>query len=114
MEDFTVAATMNKEMLDLTGKMRAEIDPALNNSRGIEPARVKIVLNDGTVFSEQVELALGTPSRPMSFENCVQKFEDCASSSGYTMAEANVKKAIDLIVNLEKVRDVSELIGLFT
>jgi 2-methylcitrate dehydratase PrpD len=114
MEDFTAAATTNKEMLGLTGKMRAKIDPALNNSRGIEPARVEIVLNDGTVFSEQVEFALGTPSRPMSFENCVQKFEDCVSSSGYTMVEANVKKAIDLIVNLEKVRDVSELIRLFT
>ena len=114
MGDYTPDAIKDTEVLDLTGKLRAEVDHSLDSSRGIEPARIKIVLNDGTVFSEQVDLALGTPSKPMSFNDCVRKFEDIVSFTGDWMKEENVKKAIDLVVNLEKVRDVSELIGLYT
>ncbi len=115
MEDYSPAAVKDPAMLALAAKLRAEVDNSLNNPRGIEPARVTITMDDGSVYVEQVELALGTPSRPMSFDDCIKKFEDCVvSASGYTMPQANVNKAIDYVANLEKAKDVRELIALFT
>ena len=114
MQDYSAEAVTDPVMLNLAAKIRAEADPALNDAHGVEPARVKIVMNDGSTFVEQVQLALGTPSRPMSFEDCVRKFEDCVSSSERPMPETNVKKAVDFAANLEKMEDASELIGLFT
>lgn len=113
MQDFTVEATTNPQILNLTAKIRAEADPALNSPRGIEPARVTVVMKNGDVFSEQIDRPRGSPNQPMLFEDCVQKFEDCIAFGGGWMPEGYVKKAIDLVGNLENVKDVRELIELF-
>jgi 2-methylcitrate dehydratase PrpD len=114
MGDYTPEAITDKQVLELTGKLKAEVDHSLDNPRGIEPARVKVVMKNGDTFSEQVQLALGTPSRPMSFDDCVKKFEDIISFTGGWMKEENVKKAIDFIAGLEKKQNVIDLIGFFT
>jgi 2-methylcitrate dehydratase PrpD len=114
MGDYAPEAITDKEILDLTGRLKAEIDHSLDNSRGIEPARLKVIMNDGTILTEQVQLALGTPSKPMSFDDCVRKFQDIVSFNGAWMKAENVEKAVDLVANLEKTADVSELIRLFT
>lgn len=113
MQDFTIEATTNPQMLNLTAKIRAEADPALNSPRGIEPARVTVVMKNGDVFSEQIDRPRGSPNQPMLFEDCVQKFEDCIAFGGGWMPESNVKRAIDLVGDLENVKDVRELIELF-
>jgi 2-methylcitrate dehydratase PrpD len=114
MSDYTSEAIQNKEILELTGKLQAEVDHALDNPRGIEPARIKVVMANGDIFTEEVQFALGTPSRPMSFDDCVKKFEGILSSTGDWMKEENVKKAIDFVANLEKQTNVTDLIGFFT
>jgi 2-methylcitrate dehydratase PrpD len=114
MGDYTPEAITNNDVLELTGKLKAEVDHSLDNPRGIEPARVKVTMKNGDTFTEEVQLALGTPSRPMSFDDCVKKFEDIVSFTGGWMKEKNVKKAIEFVANLEKMKDVTKLIGLFT
>ncbi len=113
MEDFTVEAITNPQMLNLTAKIRAEVDPTLNSPRGIEPAKVTVIMNNGDNFSEQVNTPLGGPNRPMSFEDCIRKFEDCVAFAGDRIPQDNVKKAIEFIGDLEKVKDIQELIDLF-
>jgi 2-methylcitrate dehydratase PrpD len=114
MGDYTPEAITNNDVLELTGKLKAEVDHSLDNPRGIEPARVKVTMKNGDAFAEEVQLALGTPRRPMSFDDCVKKFEDIVSFTGGWMKEKNVKKAIEFVANLEKMKDVTKLIGLFT
>ncbi len=114
MGDYTPEAIADPRVLDLTGKLKAEVDHSLDNPRGIEPARITVVMNNGDIFTEQVQFALGTPSRPMSFDDCVKKFEDIVSFTGGWMKEDNVKKAIDFVADLEKRPDVVELIGFYT
>jgi len=114
MGNYTPEAITDKEILGLTGKLKAEVDHSLDNPRGIEPARIKVLMNNGDTFIEQVQLALGTPSRPMSFDDCIRKFEDIVSFTGGWMKEENVKKSIDFIATLEKQTNVADLIGLFT
>jgi 2-methylcitrate dehydratase PrpD len=114
MGDYTPEAIADKDVLELTGKLKAEVDHSLDNSRGIEPARIKVLMNNGDTFAEQVQFALGTPNRPMSFNDCVKKFEDIVSFTGGWMKEKNVKKAIDFVANLEKEQNVIDLIGFFS
>ena len=47
---------------------------------GPDPTRVKVVTDDGKVFERIVETPLGSLDRPMSFDDCAAKFQDCASS----------------------------------
>lgn len=114
MGSYTPEAITDKDILDLTGKLKAEVDHSLDNSRGIEPARITVLMDNGSAFTEQVQLALGTPSRPMSFDDCIRKFEDIVSFTGGWMKEENIKKSIDFVADLEKQSDVTGLIGLFT
>ena len=114
MGDYTPEAIQSEEILELTGKLRAEIDHSLDNPRGIEPARITVTMADGKVYTEQVQFALGTPSRPMSFDDCVKKFEDIVSFNGSWMKAENVRKAIDIVAGLEKSVNVCDLMTLFT
>jgi 2-methylcitrate dehydratase PrpD len=114
MEDFTEAAIRDRAVLDLTGKLKAVVDPGLNSPLGIEPARVTVTMKDGAVYSEQVQHPLGSPERPMSFQDCVRKFEDCVSFSGNRLTQQQVKEVIDLVGELENLKDVRQIIGLLT
>lgn len=113
MGDYTPEAIADRNVLNLTGKLKAEVDHSLDNPRGIEPARIKVLMNNGDIFTEQVQLALGTPGRPMSFDDCIKKFEDIVLFTGGWMKKENVKKAIDFAATLEKQANVTDLIGLF-
>ena len=114
MQDFTEAAIGSREILDLTARLKTEADPALKNPQGIEPAKVTIVMTDGGTYSAQADHPLGSPERPMSLDDCVRKFEDCVSFSGGWLPEGNMKRIIDRVGELEKVKDVRQIIGLLT
>ena len=114
MEDYTEAAIMNRDMLDLTSKIKAEVDSNLNKPQGIEPARVRVVTRDGGVFSEQIHHPLGSPERPMSFDDCVKKFKDCALYPEKKLSDDQIDRLVSLIVELEQVEDIREIIKLIT
>ncbi|MCL4181884.1 MAG: MmgE/PrpD family protein [Burkholderiaceae bacterium] len=113
MDDFTTSAVADREALALTAKMRTEVDPTLNSSRGVEPARVKLVMDDGKSWAVQVDLARGSPGKRLSFDDCAHKFHDCVSFAGGWMTQANAGQAVEIVMNLENVEDVRELIELF-
>jgi len=83
MEHFTEEAINSHDILHLTGRIRVEPDLSLNMSpnQQIEPARVKVEMRDGRVYTETVEDPTGCPKRPMSFTNIVEKFKDFVSLS---------------------------------
>jgi 2-methylcitrate dehydratase PrpD len=111
--DFTEAAIKDKELLGLTALITAEVNPEFNHfEKGMEPARVTVMTKDGKSHSAQVGSPLGSPERPMSFEDCARKFEDCVCISEYELPEEKMKRVIDLISGFERLKDVRELISL--
>jgi 2-methylcitrate dehydratase PrpD len=109
LDDFTESAIKNRDVLELTQKMRVEVDNMLHK-QGPEPTRVKIITNDGIAFEKVVESPLGSLERPMSFEDCARKFTDCAKS----LDSNKIERIIELVGQLEKLDDVQEIIGLLT
>jgi len=109
LDDFTENAIRNREVLEVTQKIRVEVDNTLHKP-GPEPTRVKVITKDGKAHVKVVENPLGSLERPMSFEDCAGKFTDCAKS----LDPKRVGKIIQLVGQLERLEDIREIIGLLT
>ncbi len=106
--DYTAEAVTNREILDITCKMRVNVNNGLRRQDGVDPTRVKIHTKQGGVFIKEVENPLGSLERPMSFEDCARKFADCARD----LDRGKIQSIIEFVGQLEKVEDVSEIIRL--
>jgi 2-methylcitrate dehydratase PrpD len=109
LDDFTESAIRNRKILDLTHKMRLEIDDSLSKP-GPDPTRVKVITKDEKEFEKVVHTPLGSLDRPMSFEDCARKFADCAKG----LEAERVDKTIHLVGKLEQLEDIREIIRLLT
>ncbi len=109
LDDFTESAITNKSVLDVTWKMRLEVDDSLSKP-GPDPTRVKVLTNNGKVIEKVVHAPLGSLERPMSYEDCANKFRDCAKS----LDSGKVERIIGWVDRLEKLDDIREIIKLLT
>ena len=112
MEYFTKDALEDREILSITKRVRTEIEPAFTRTKGDEPAKVRVITKDGRTLSAVVGHPLGSPERPISFEECVEKFKSCLAFSRMKISEEKIKKIVDSIYELEKIRDVRAIFDL--
>jgi 2-methylcitrate dehydratase PrpD len=68
---------------------------------------IDVHLKDGRTISGRADFAKGSPANPMSFEEVVAKFDDCARYAKWPAAKA--RSVIDTVRHLEDVRDVRTL-----
>jgi 2-methylcitrate dehydratase PrpD len=111
LEDFTKEAIKNEDVLKTAQKITAEFVPEMTR-HGVGPGRVKIVMKDGTEYTEEVRQHLGSVERPMTFDHCATKFRDCAASSIKPLDGATVDRVIDMVGRLESLDDAAEIIRL--
>jgi len=111
MEDFTEAAVGSDDILKISSRIRTELDTSLTRS-GNEPGLVKIVSKEAKAYAKRVDNARGSPENAFTFDQCVRKFRDCVACSARTIPSANIEEVIELIARIEKVDDVSRIIGL--
>ncbi len=109
LDDFSEQAVGNPAVLEVTRKMRVEVDNTLHKP-GPEPTRVTVTTRDGKTFSKVVQNPLGSLERPMSFDDCARKFRDCARK----LDPAKAENVIELIGRLERLEDALEIIRLLT
>ena len=93
------------EVLDTARKVRFESDPDL----GSFSSRVEIKTKDGKVYQAEVNVLRGSIGNPMSTEELIIKFKDCAHYAKKLLSARNIDKLIDEILNLEKVKDIGEM-----
>jgi 2-methylcitrate dehydratase PrpD len=115
LDDFTPEAIMNPDVLTVAAKIDVRNDPALDRGdQGMEPARVEITMNDGAVFSEQVDFPTGTPGRPLAYADIERKFDDLLAHAGEPIPAAQARQLVETVARLESVEDVRRLIELTT
>ena len=80
-------------------------DPAAD-AAGADKMRslVTVRLRDGRTFSGQDDFARGSPQKPMSFDDAVRKFKDCATFAGLPRDRA--ERIVVAVQNLEAVPDM--------
>jgi len=114
MEHFTEAAIKSQDILEISGKTKVEPDTSPGSTRLIQPGRVKIATKNGETYYEEVDHALGSPQRPLTFDECARKFRDCASYAIKRLPNKQIDRVVELVGQLEKVddiREIAELLG---
>jgi len=70
---------------------------------------VKIRLRDGKEYSLGVDKARGDCEVPLTDEEIISKYRDCA---GTTLSKDKVEQALELMLNLEQLRQISKLMDI--
>jgi len=114
MEHYTEGAIASHDILDTAAKITVMLDHNLDRSDKIPPGRVRVTTNTGQVYENQVDYPLGSPEKPMSFEDCAGKFRGCATYSSPRLSDGKIEKVIELAGRMEQLEDVEEMVKLLT
>jgi 2-methylcitrate dehydratase PrpD len=110
-DDFTEEAIKRPQILVTAQKINTTLDPAMNR-HGVGPSRATVNMTDGTSYTEYIENCLGSVARPMSFDDIVRKFRECAACSIKPLPADKVEKVIEMAGALETLPDATEIIRL--
>jgi 2-methylcitrate dehydratase PrpD len=109
--DFLPERLKDPAVLEMARRVnyRFEEDPDVI---ALRPGIVEIKTKQGKVYTERVDYPYGHPHNPITTDDLIAKFKDCTSYSAKPLSEENLTRVIDMLLNLEKVKDVRELIDL--
>jgi len=115
-DDFLPPNLDNPEILHLAERICYRYDPDYDsNVRAVmPPGMVEICTRNGRIHSLRREIAYGHPQNPISWEDLVGKFKDCALHSAKPLQQDNVERAIEMLMLLEDEDDVGQVIRLLT
>lgn len=103
--DFTPEGLGQPEALRLTAMGNHTLDPSLSPHAGI----VEVALRSGNTAARRVDVPLGHPARPLSHEQLVDKFMDCASHAPLPLSQKALASVVELIDGLEDLDDVAAI-----
>ncbi len=112
LSDFTPEAIKRSDVLKIAELVEPVIDEEIESRYGrvISPARVTIILKDGSKYTEEVIYPLGEPENPMSRERLINKFIDAAEFSTILSRDEAEDMARE-ILSIEKVTNIGELMN---
>ena len=99
------------EVAGLASRVRI-LEDATYPPTAMEPARIKVKLKDGGSITKDRDVMKGSPGDPMSEAEAVDKFCSCLDL-GLGVDQAASRRFADMILNLEKVSNVSDLVAAF-
>ncbi len=96
----------------LMEKIRIVADPWLDNQYpAAMPNLIEITLRDGTKYTKQVDYPKGHPKNPMTDTEVERKF---ASLCHGLLTPPKIQRVLDRLWELEKIKDASEVLSLFS
>jgi len=66
-------------------------------------------MRDGQTLTHKLDALKGSPSKPLSFDECAKKFKNCLEYSGKSTLIEGSDRIVELIFELEKKEDVTEI-----
>ncbi len=112
LEHFTDEGIRNEKIRKLSCKVAAQLDENMTRLDGLEAGTVELRLTGGRKLTTTCENVMNDGGGRMPFEECVEKFYECAAFSGMGLSATNLSKTVKLVKNLEHLADVSELVRL--
>ena len=92
-------------------KIRWQYDPSLDGHT-FEPARVEIVTSQGHRYNAECNVALGHPDNPMTLEQRIEKFVDCASAAATPVSRNKALEIVDAVTHLDDCDDAGSMMRL--
>ena len=111
LDQFVDEKVNDPRIIELMEKVKLYVDPALTQEKGYasNSAKVKVKLKDGREYAKRVDEAKGTPANPISRNELIEKYKNCAKR---VLSEEAVKESIHLITNFEKIENINALMNL--
>jgi len=101
----------SEEILNLSKRVKVELDPELDNAYFEEnrlSARVEIFAENGERFETFVGIPTGDPRNPLTQQEIEGKFRNQAA---YVLEEKEIERVIGKIYDLENIEDISDLMS---
>ena len=112
LDDFLPDAANGPDIEAARRKVSVTVDPDIPYTVSLdEPTTVVVKTTDGKTYSREKLSALGSPDEPLSREQFSDLYRHYA---GNGLSDSNVEKTLDMLWNLEKLEDTSELLGILT
>ena len=105
---FKQSKIRNPKILEMCKKVKGVIDKDCEKRfPAMQPCKVKVTLKDGREFSKSVDFAKGDPRNPLNDEELLVKYKSLS-----ILPEAQDNRLLDQVWNLEKVKNVADLMKL--
>jgi 2-methylcitrate dehydratase len=106
-EQFTIEKYEDPKILELNSKVSLEVDPSLDQlpAAGIS----EITTKQGISYRKRIDHPKGTLPNPMTDQDLEEKFRSLASKY---MSEAQMTEIINVVSNMDKLKDIGELMKL--
>jgi len=108
LDEFTIDRVKDKEIKTLMQKVQLRVDKTLSS---LYPQKwtciMEIETKDGKKYEGRVDFPRGEPENPLSQEQIEDKFEKLASK---VLPGKNIKQIISAISNLEKIKNISDIL----
>jgi 2-methylcitrate dehydratase PrpD len=108
-EQFSEERIRDESLLALAKKVRVRLDPELDKLYDEDwPSIVEVRTKSGGVYSARYDLPKGEPEAPLTDSEIREKFLSLATDS---VSNEKAERIMDLVWNLEKVKNVNEIIS---
>jgi len=112
LDDFEETAIRDPDVKRLSEKVKVLQDLKPESRDSLGPVIVEIRTLKGKIYREEVKRFKGSPGHPLTMEECEEKFRECARFSIRRVEEAKLGRLVDMVGNLEEVKNVRELTSL--
>jgi len=110
LKHLTDEAVVEPRVKSLMGKMEWVEKypmPVMGTAEGFGTKSVTVKLKNSKEFSREVAIAKGMPQNPLAPDEFNSKYRDCAST---VLSEEDVEKSLFILTNLQKVKNIKEVI----
>lgn len=116
LDDFTEEEIRNPHVLQVAQRVDCLVDPELDKryQASVTPAILEVRTKKGKVFSRRVVERRGAPDNPLTMEEVVEKFRQCARFARNPVPEDKVREILLLLKGMEDQDDVTRILRLFS
>jgi 2-methylcitrate dehydratase PrpD len=97
------------QVLEMANRINYKVDPKFGL---FIPAVVDIKTKYNRTFSRRVEVIYGNPQKPLSHADQLAKFKDCVRYGKNPLSPDKTEQLIGKILNMEDVKDITEITSL--
>lgn len=111
LRELEAEAIRDPSILQLAGRIEARPDPALRTDSAVGRTVMTVERKGAPAWTESLNDPLGSPSRPLSYEACVDKLKKCTPYAANTLSPDKLEALVSRVRQLEDLDDVSALIS---
>jgi len=111
LNDFEENTIRNQRIIDLT-KLVQVIPDGKIEAKNMMECTLEIRIRDDQVFHSSTSAAKGNPLNPMDIDECMERFKKCIAYSRKEITQDKVAEILNILENLEGLKDIRVLMDL--